>query len=142
MKMNRKVRREISNLPIGRLAKYRDEKGLRLHASAIGKEVRRRIAAAHKGHPVIAKDRIAPRVSCHLADQDKNFVPAGKLSPTLSKLRRWSYARRVPLARIDAAFHHSGGPVRRCYSGRDRLDIGSDASVSAPALSSATTFWV
>ena len=37
------------------------------------------------------------------------------------------------LARIDAAFDRLGGPVRRCYSGRDRLAIGSDASVSAPA---------
>jgi hypothetical protein len=41
--------------------------------------------------------------------------------------------RTKPLARIEAAFDRSNGPVRRCYSGKNRLDIGTGAPVFASA---------
>ena len=50
--------------------------------------------------------------------------------------------RTKPLGSHWSSFDRSGGPVRRCYSGKDRLDIGPGASVFDSAFKFHDHLWV
>jgi hypothetical protein len=55
MTISRKTRQKIAGLSVGKLARFKDSDGRRLHPKAIAQELARRIARAQKEHPAIVK---------------------------------------------------------------------------------------
>jgi hypothetical protein len=55
VKLSRKAKLEIQQTPVSSLARYRDEKGNRLHPEAIGAEIKRRVADNMVNHHKIRK---------------------------------------------------------------------------------------